>query len=322
MVIVEKLHLSRYDARSRTPREWSDSNFFGDRATYEASENPPYLSVTDVKVTDEGMYECRVDFRRLPSRRHTTRLNVVVPPAAPKVLRNDSTFASNGIAGPYNEGSNITITCQVKGGKPPPQVKWWREGELQDAELEKSIGGEYRNTLKIGPLTREHLGAQYVCQVRNHELVPALSTSVTLLVNVPPLEVKILDPPPHVVAGRAQDVQCRSRGGRPHARVSWWLDGRELIASRAVNKTDGTLSILTFTPTKEDSNKALQCKAESPVLQHTIIEDAMKLDVHCESLFAAGFFVVVIVTINRYRCPVALSRVPAQVIRALCTCGA
>lgn len=269
-----------YDARSRTPREWSDSNYFGDRATYEASEDPPYLRITDVKETDEGMYECRVDFRRLPSRRHTSRLNVIVPPGAPKVLRNDSTYASNGIAGPYNEGTNITITCQVKGGKPPPQVKWWREGELQDAELEKSIGGEYRNILKIGPLTRDHLNAQYVCQVRNHELVPALSTTVSLLVNVPPLEVKILDPPSHVVAGKAHRVKCRSSGGRPHARITWWLDGQPFKTFRTVNETNGTLSTLSFTPTKEDHNKVLQCKAESPILQHTPIEDSLKLDVH------------------------------------------
>ncbi|XP_042865650.1 synaptogenesis protein syg-2-like isoform X2 [Penaeus japonicus] len=271
-----------YDARSSTPREWSDSSFFGDRAKYVAVEQPPYLAITDVKATDEGVYECRVDFARSPSRRHRTSLGVIIPPGTPRILRNDSTVASNGIAGPYNEGSNVTITCQVKGGKPPPQVKWWRENELQDDEVEKRMAGEYRNELHIGPLTREHLNAKYVCQVTNHELVDARSANVVLLVNLPPLEVKFVDPPSHVVAGKSHAVQCKSSGGRPHSRISWWLDGKPFgtEAFKMVNKTDGTLSTLTFTPTEEDHNKMLHCKAESPVLQHTPIEDTLKLDVY------------------------------------------
>ena len=33
-------------------------------------------------------------------------------------------------AGPYQEGSDVTLSCRVVGGRPPPRVVWYKNFQL------------------------------------------------------------------------------------------------------------------------------------------------------------------------------------------------
>ena len=57
-------------------RHWSDDTVFGGRAFYQASHNPGRLVIDDVKIYDEALYKCRVDFKVQPTTISQVKLNV------------------------------------------------------------------------------------------------------------------------------------------------------------------------------------------------------------------------------------------------------
>ena len=57
-------------------KHWSAEAPFGKRAHFRTVSEPAKLVVDEVKVEDQGVYRCRVDFRNSPSRE--TRLNLTI----------------------------------------------------------------------------------------------------------------------------------------------------------------------------------------------------------------------------------------------------
>ncbi|XP_042230318.1 kin of IRRE-like protein 1 isoform X2 [Homarus americanus] len=275
-----------YDSRSSPPRSWSDERLIGFRATYipdgdEDYPEIPYLKLEEVTTEDAGVYTCRVDYKKAQTQRAEAKLIVITPPGTPTILREDGTQVQDTI-GPYNEGTNASITCQVVGGHPPPNVNWWHREKLLDGEIDSRVDSVYRNVLQVGPITRKDLDAFYVCQTVNSDLVTPISSGVTLDVNLPPLSVEVLGSGQALVAGEEYEVTCQSTGARPPATITWWLDGEQLIneSSRIENQGNATFSTLTLVPEKDYGGKILKCLAQSPVLDHHPLDDTWELDVH------------------------------------------
>ena len=66
------------------------------------------------------------------------------PPAGPAVLCSAAPPVSirvedgtgkivDQLAGPYQEGSLVTVVCLVEGGSPAPALTWWRDGRMLDS---------------------------------------------------------------------------------------------------------------------------------------------------------------------------------------------
>lgn len=133
-----------FDVRGRQfgqAKLWSSPTAFASRAFFRTASHPAQLLVDDIKLIDEGMYRCRVDFRNSPTRNLKINFTVIgewlpttsgfekpanwklqslsrvtVPPERPVIYdarRRDRTK----LIEPYNEGSDVTLMCEVTGGK-------------------------------------------------------------------------------------------------------------------------------------------------------------------------------------------------------------
>lgn len=56
---------------------WSSPTVFGLRAFFSTANHPAQLKVDNIKLSDEGMYRCRVDFRNSPTRNLKINLTVI-----------------------------------------------------------------------------------------------------------------------------------------------------------------------------------------------------------------------------------------------------
>jgi hypothetical protein len=58
-------------------RHWSAPEVFGSRAIFRTLSDPAHLFVEDIRLHDEGVYRCRVDFRNTPTRSFRYNLTVI-----------------------------------------------------------------------------------------------------------------------------------------------------------------------------------------------------------------------------------------------------
>jgi hypothetical protein len=69
-----------FDVRGRQfgqAKLWSSPAAFGSRAFFRTASHPAQLLVDDIKLSDEGMYRCRVDFRNSPTRNLKINFTVI-----------------------------------------------------------------------------------------------------------------------------------------------------------------------------------------------------------------------------------------------------
>lgn len=56
---------------------WADENVLGSKAHFYYDGNPPALRIRDIKRGDAGLYRCRVDFQKSPTRNWRINLTVL-----------------------------------------------------------------------------------------------------------------------------------------------------------------------------------------------------------------------------------------------------
>ena len=212
---------------------------------------------------------------------------VTVPPEKP-VIKDASGEVLSSLIGPFNEGERLLLVCDVEGGKPRPSLTWWRESVLLDDSYEVTAKGSVRNELEIGALQRHDLMAVFTCQASNNNISEPVSSQVTVDLNFRPLSVHIEGDRQAFSAEKQVEVTCKGAGSRPPATVTWWKGSKQMKRTREKISIDGnvTTSILSFTPTADDSGKYLSCRAENQLIAGSAIEDGLKLEIHCKSFFS------------------------------------
>ncbi|XP_063627547.1 hemicentin-1 isoform X1 [Cydia splendana] len=275
--------LYSYDIRGRTanqPKLWSSPSVFGNRAYFRASATPAVLMVDNVIAVDAGLYRCRVDFKNSPTRNLKVNFTVIIPPNRPTIYdskRRDRTK----LVEPYNEGSNVQLTCEVEGGRPRPWVTWYLENTVIDDSYEQRGDGVTVNTLTFPNVGRQHLNARLVCQAANTNLAPPQTKVLILDINLKPITVTILTKEKQVSADKRYEIECKTTGSRPEASVSWWKNNRQLKRmAKNFSENNETLSVLSLVPAVEDDGRFLMCRAENKHIPDSAIEDKWRLNVH------------------------------------------
>jgi len=246
------------------------------------SQPTAFLSLLGVEEKDGGIYRCRVDFKKSPTRFWKVDLTVIVPPTV-SVLLDEKGAEVEGKVGPYNEGGTLVLTCDILGGWPSSEVSWMREGIVIDDTWEEISPGKSRNTMKLENLSREDLNTVLECQGNNNNNTQPVITSIAITMMLPPLDVKIFqEVAGPLSADKSYTFHCSSHGAQPGATLSWFdPHGNRLVAASYLVSDDGnsTTSALFFTPSVQDNGKSLRCRAENSLLAGYTLENFLMLEV-------------------------------------------
>lgn len=275
--------LYSFDLRSRihgNTKPKSTPGAFGTRVHFNTATVPAQLMLDNLKMTDEGVYRCRVDFRNTPTRNAKVNLTIVVPPDIPVIYHNSRGQRANSLE-VFNQGSKIALKCEVSGGRPRPSLTWYLDNVVLDNTYTHTKDGKTENYLEMANVGRAHLNNQLVCQASNSNISNPVSRAVNIDVNLKPEKVSIVQFDKHMSAGKRYEIECKSSGSRPPANITWWKGSRQIKDddTRVISKPDYTISILAFTPSREDDGKYLTCRAENDKFLDSALEDKLRLEV-------------------------------------------
>ncbi|XP_037077578.1 hemicentin-2-like [Pollicipes pollicipes] len=209
------------------------------------------LEIRPLRADDESLYKCELTYlevRESCAVIQFVNLTTTAEPGALRILLKDGAEVTDGsLIGPYAEGTNLTLTCEAPGGKPPATVTWWNNtvdmGGVASQVTSRAGTGVGKNVLRLR-LGRHDLGARFECQATNAAVRTPLRSTVHLDMHVPPALVTLTTQHQPVVAGTRLVLTCTVRGARPAADVTWQVDGRRLaqqfVTTRHHSQSDGT----------------------------------------------------------------------------------
>ncbi|KOB69640.1 putative sidestep protein, partial [Operophtera brumata] len=233
------------DFRNGPPVHWAVAGEFGTRSHFvlnESDTSSAHLAVEKAARQDEGLYRCRIDYIDSPTRNYRVNLTVIVPPESPRIYDYEGREIIGTNAGPFREGQNVLLSCQAAGGKPPPDVSWYRGNELLAITKEGSV-----SQLHLPSLTREMAGMRLQCRVEP-PLLKAMYRDVS---------VKLYC--------QDRSFVCTTRGSKPAPNIDWFLNSQIVDSSNTQVEVDGevTKSVLTWHIRREDSGRQLVCRVSN-----------------------------------------------------------
>ncbi|XP_065211845.1 protein turtle homolog B-like [Planococcus citri] len=277
--------LYSFDVRNKpfdSAKPWSSPTVFKDRAKFVAKTQPAFLVIDPIRTEDETVYRCRVDFQNSPTKNSKVNLTVIEPPQLPTIF-DDKNRDRSKVAEPFNEGSEVTLHCEVTGGKPVPRIDWYLEEKLLYGETEyRSSSKVTIKRLTIPSLSRDYQSKKLSCHASNTNLVSPATRNIILNINLKPLFINITTKQDYLSAEKSFNIECRCYGSKPPAHITWWLGSRQITQVAKSSLTEGNMtdvSIISFRPLVEDDGRYLTCRAENPSIGNSAIEDKWRLNV-------------------------------------------
>ncbi|XP_066155870.1 nephrin-like isoform X1 [Euwallacea fornicatus] len=244
-------------------------------------ENQALLAINNVKKSDEGLFLCRSDFERSPTKITHVNLTLIEPPTTVQVSDNLGPVKKD-VTEAYAEGASLTLICTATGGKPLAKVSWWSNNTMLTDETQYFPDrAKSQSVLRIEKLTRSHLLATYSCEANNSKRQPPLVVRIAIDMYLRPLEVTLIGNNPQLSAGKKYNITCETKGSRPPATITWWKDGRRLEGGSLTVSADGnvTTSILSYVPKDSDHGLTLACKASNQRIPFSEIQRTWMLKV-------------------------------------------
>ncbi|XP_075696564.1 nephrin isoform X2 [Rhinoderma darwinii] len=174
----------------------------------------------------------------------------------------------------FRAGTRIKITCFSSGGHPAPRLTWLKDKKtLSDGRM-ISAGKIVSREIIIETVPSDNQ-ATYRCNSTNDGGKNMLTASTKLLVQFPPIDVKIINPPKDYKRGSPITLECRTGSSNPEATISWIkdgviLNGRNLGMRNVEYGGKSTSSSVTLMVTSADNGKRVSCEAYSRALSETV----------------------------------------------------
>nr|XP_039249222.1 hemicentin-1-like [Styela clava] len=199
------------------------------------------LTITNVQLEDEDVYQCQVTNCNVQS--SNAMLVVLVPPHGPIVIDE----APDGEYRVIVE-ETILIRCEAWNAKPAADVSWFKGNDQIIVGVEKQIyppkSSLYNSsaTLSLTPNLADDREV-YTCIMNNDALIaedpaviPAQKKDITLVVLVPPIGPTIEDYDPSigtitVAEGEPITITCRAENGKPTPNITWYRGGIALTTN-------------------------------------------------------------------------------------------
>ncbi|XP_066948944.1 kin of IRRE-like protein 2 isoform X2 [Macrobrachium rosenbergii] len=257
--------------------------------------------------SDSGRYRCRVDFNNSPTLSAIVTLTIYVVPTRLVILGEDKKQVRGGVLRSLTEGDPLTLYCIATGGRPPPQVSWWKGDQLlsnrsivvgedgtrlaseeEGDELFVGMGMEVgirhvRTMLSIPALSRDYARANISCKAANNNITEPLSTTLYLEVYTQPSSVVISGDGTPLVEGQSARLECVASGAFPTAILSWEksaLDQKtQHLKGTPHNLGEVSTSTLIFGPEASDHGATLTCHAHNPNLPSMGVSTSTTLQV-------------------------------------------
>lgn len=103
-----------------------------------------------------------------------------VPPDEPRVFDTHGKEITT-VAGPFREGQEFFLSCQVSGGKPTPKVSWWRNDVEIPGTTHQSIAtGAIINNILMRSVPRTYFGTKILCRAQGSQLIKPVEKEITV----------------------------------------------------------------------------------------------------------------------------------------------
>ncbi|XP_065226929.1 hemicentin-2 isoform X2 [Planococcus citri] len=275
---------------------------------YNPNDTTSYLEVKNLNLGDEAVYKCEITYLDVIESCLVVQfinLTALIEPKEIKVTLNGDEIQNGSTIGPYNEGDTVSLTCEVSEGKPIPSLYWYKDNKQTIGHYTPNVGtnamGSAKNQIDI-KLTRNDLGATYVCQSFVQGLNHSLSVHISIEVNVRPIKMELKGPQTAVKQNTSVTLICNVHQAKPGANVTWYNGSAPLerdsnhvleedfqnriLKTKSYKNYDGTIdtkSKLTFIATRHENYKAFRCRATSPVIskqEEPMFERELPIEVH------------------------------------------
>nr|XP_029731892.1 hemicentin-1 isoform X2 [Aedes albopictus] len=255
---------------------------------YLAHENKrSRLIFKNVEISDEDTYLCETTFLE-PSEAcensgaYSIALNVYAIPSVIALQDGSRNSIKNGShIGPMREGQDLQVVCEVYGARPVPVISWHRSGSVvRDSQIVEDHNGLFtvKSTLSL-TLSRQELGATYICRVEMKELSLVVDNHFHIDLQVRPTKINLSGVEHHTVQGTKVLLQCQVSGARPAANMTWYNSTRLIpdetneitaVSTQTYLQNDGTfetISQMIFTATRFENGASIRCEADNIVMR-------------------------------------------------------
>nr|XP_045598924.1 synaptogenesis protein syg-2-like [Procambarus clarkii] len=192
---------------------------------------------------------------------------------------------TEGVLGPLQEGSSLTITCSVVGGIPPPSLVWKKHNKVLESTVESRTGGLTVNQLSLPHLSRAFHSARLTCVATNNNVTSPVHATLTITMNLRPLLTRLEDPPKSLRVGKEYHISCLVAGSRPHPNITWTLGNvasHSPILAETEHGVNTSTSLVTVTASRRHHGQRLTCTSINPLFPAYPLSDSILLNVTCE----------------------------------------
>ncbi|XP_068144561.1 nephrin isoform X1 [Drosophila tropicalis] len=168
---------------------------------------------------DYREYSCEARHKALPPdvpMRAQVQLSVLYPPGPPF-------FEGYSQGETVRRGQQMSIACRSRGGNPPAQLVWYRNGVAINSP-QRTSGRLSENVYKFTASSEDN-GATLLCEAKNLLSTTPLKAELNLTVLYAPKDV-YLSGATQAKVGDSVQLSCVTAPSNPAASITWSLNGR------------------------------------------------------------------------------------------------